>query len=104
MAMPAGLNVSAGEDADRMNVSVAERVTRLLERIGRACVGCRATSGRCIQCVAGDAHAILREMKVARFKLGVVDCDTGLLERRNEHQRMAEARGREKAREKAGKF
>lgn len=76
--------------------NAAERTTRLLERLARSCVGCTAAKIRCMQCVAGDAKALMYELKQGRLALGVVDCDTGKIECRDPSKSLRESKQREK--------
>ena len=64
--------------------SVAERVTVLLEQMARECKYCCYASPLCCRlCSHSTARALVEEMRVSGYKLGVIDINTGKLECRD---------------------
>jgi len=64
--------------------SVAERVTVLLEQMARECKDCgHRTPLCCRMCSHSTARALVEEMAVSGYRLGVIDVLTGKLECRD---------------------
>lgn len=82
-------------EAEMYSADAAVRTTRLLERMARACTGCPSKMpNSCKMCVCATAKALLDEMKQGRYRLGVVDCDTGKLDARDPGKSMREGQAR----------
>lgn len=79
--------------------NIAVRSTRLLERLSGLCERCRPRSlGECRACVCRTAKDIVTTMKTSRYALGVVDLDTGAIERRDPSTSFRICAARAKAR------
>ena len=64
--------------------SIAERVTVLLEQMARECKDCCYRTPLCCRlCSHSTARALVEEMAVSSYRLGVVDINTGKLECRD---------------------
>jgi hypothetical protein len=82
----------------------AERATRMLERLARACRGCGTKSvSACQACVCATATALLQEMEQGRYRLGLVDLNTGKLDARDPALSNRASQERAKRRKAEGK-
>ena len=83
---------------------LAERVTVFLKSMGRVCPDCtRRSPIACSGCGVARSKALVGELETGNYRLGLVDLNTGKLERRDPGKNSREADRRYWEREKVKK-
>lgn len=80
---------------DMISEDAAARTEVLLKRLARACKGCRKmTVSYCAECPCRTAKDIADELETGRYRLGLIDLNTGKLNARDASASIRASHGR----------